>query len=87
MSCRHAGARCRKRKARRADAWLFALPALLVYFVFLVYPAFSSLWFSLTDWDGLSATYNIVGLDNYTAMANDPVVIQAVDQQRDLDGR
>ena len=48
--------------------WLFALPALIVYFVFLVYPALSSVLFSLTDWDGLSATYNIVGLDNYLKM-------------------
>jgi len=53
------------------------LPALLVYVVFLVYPSFSSLFFSLTDWDGLSPDYHIVGLDNYTAMAKDPVVVQA----------
>ncbi|WP_328472372.1 sugar ABC transporter permease [Actinoplanes sp. NBC_00393] len=58
-------------------AWAFAAPALLAYFLFLVYPAMSSLWFSFTDWDGLSATYNVVGLDNYTNMPNDPVVIQA----------
>ena len=58
-------------------AWVFAAPALLVYVVFLVYPALSSLWFSFTDWDGLSATYNVVGLKNYTSMPSDPVVVQA----------
>ena len=58
--------------------WLFALPALAVYATFLVYPAATSLFFSLTDWDGLSPTYNIVGLANYEAMAEDPVVIQAL---------
>jgi ABC-type sugar transport system permease subunit len=67
----------RKRKHGGLTPWVFALPALLVYIVFLVYPAFSSLFFSLTDWDGLSPTYNIVGLDNYTAMVKDPVVIRA----------
>jgi raffinose/stachyose/melibiose transport system permease protein len=67
----------RKRKHGGLTPWVFALPALLVYIVFLVYPAFSSLFFSLTDWDGLSPTYNIVGLDNYTAMVHDPVVIRA----------
>ena len=46
--------------------------------IFLVYPALSSLWFSFTDWDGLSPTYNVVGLENYLAMPKDPVVIQAV---------
>ncbi|MBU2668060.1 sugar ABC transporter permease [Actinoplanes bogorensis] len=58
-------------------AWGFAAPALLVYLGFLVYPALNSLWFSFTDWDGLSASYNIVGVDNYTSMVDDPVVAQA----------
>jgi raffinose/stachyose/melibiose transport system permease protein len=57
--------------------WLFALPALLVYVAFLVYPAITSLYFSLTDWDGLSPNYHVVGLDNYRAMADDPVVLHA----------
>ena len=67
----------RKKKHGGFTPWLFALPALLVYIAFLVYPAFSSLFFSLTDWDGLSPGYNIVGLDNYTAMVQDDVVIRA----------
>jgi len=61
-----------------AGAWLFALPALLVYVMFLVSPALQSLFFSLTDWDGLSPSYNLVGLENYVAMASDPVVATAV---------
>ena len=70
----------RRKSAQRGGliAWTFALPALAVYFVFLVYPAITSLFFSFTDWDGLSATYNIVGVDNYVDMVADPVVIQAM---------
>ena len=71
-------ARRRRRKYGGIHAWLFALPALAVYLIFLVYPALSSLWFSFTDWDGLSPTYNVVGLENYANMPKDPVVIQAV---------
>jgi raffinose/stachyose/melibiose transport system permease protein len=67
----------RKKKHGGLTPWLFALPALLVYLAFLVYPSFSSLFFSLTDWDGLSPTYNIVWLDNYAAMVKDEVVIRA----------
>ena len=63
-----APARARSRRYGGGRAWAFALPALAVYFVFLVYPALQSLWFSLTNWDGLSATYNFVGLDNYAKM-------------------
>jgi raffinose/stachyose/melibiose transport system permease protein len=65
------------RKNGRWRPWLFALPALAVYLVFLVYPAVSSLWFSFTDWDGLSPAYNVVGLDNYARMLSDPVLLTA----------
>src|SRR5215210_3693374 len=68
----------RPKKGGGLTPWLFALPALAVYLVFLVYPALSSVFFSLTDWDGLSPTYNIVGLQNYVTMLSDPVVLQAV---------
>src|SRR5262245_48285702 len=68
----------KKRTHDGLTPWTFALPALVVYVVFLVYPAVSSLWFSLTDWDGLSPTYEFVGLDNYAAMLDDPVVARAV---------
>ncbi len=58
--------------------WLFALPALAVYAVFLVYPSLTSLFFSLTDWDGLSPSYNMVGLQNYVDMTKDPVILTAL---------
>ena len=57
--------RRRGRQHGGLSPWLFALPALAVYVVFLVYPSLTSLFFSLTDWDGLSPSYNIVGLQNY----------------------
>ena len=52
---------------RRAQLtpWLFLLPALALYVVFLLYPMVSSLYISSTDWDGLSDNWNFVGLDNY----------------------
>ena len=68
----------RPRKGGGLTPWLFALPAIAAYVAFLVYPALNSIFFSLTDWDGLSPTYNIVGLQNYVTMLSDPVVIQAV---------
>ncbi len=68
----------RPRKGGGLTPWLFALPAIGIYLAFLVYPALNSVFFSLTDWDGLSPTYNIIGLQNYAAMASDPVVLTAV---------
>ena len=72
------GTGARKKRYGGLTPWLFAIPALLVYLTFLVYPAMSSLFFSLTDWDGLSPSYNLVGLQNYVAMTKDPVVLQAL---------
>lgn len=46
--------------------------------MFLVYPSLTSLFFSLTDWDGLSPSYNIVGLQNYVDMTKDPVILTAL---------
>jgi raffinose/stachyose/melibiose transport system permease protein len=74
---RRATAARRSVRGDRWSPWLFALPALGVYVAFLVYPALSSLWFSFTDWDGLSATYNIVGFANYLKLPDDPVVLTA----------
>ena len=73
-----ARARRRKNQGGGLVAWTFAIPALAVYLAFLVYPALTSLWFSFTNWDGLSATYDVVGVDNYVKMTKDPVVIQAM---------
>jgi len=70
--------RSRRRRHGGLSPWLFALPALAVYIVFLVYPSVTSLFFSLTDWDGLSPGYNLVGLQNYADMAKDPVILTAL---------
>ena len=34
---------------------LFVLPALVLYLVFMVYPFFQSIYFSLTSWNGVTA--------------------------------
>ena len=73
-----AGAPRQKKRYGGLTPWLFAIPALAVYATFLVYPALTSLFFSFTNWDGLSPTYEIVGVDNYVKMTQDPVVRQAL---------
>lgn len=68
----------RRKRYGGLTPWLFAVPALAVYATFLVYPALTSLFFSFTDWDGLSPGYHLVGVDNYVKMTQDPVVRQAL---------
>jgi raffinose/stachyose/melibiose transport system permease protein len=45
--------------------YLFFLPGLFLYAVFFVYPTVSALFYSFTDWDGLSSSFQFVGIDNY----------------------
>lgn len=55
----------RRQRKFRIVPYLFLLPALIWYIIFLVYPMAFSLMISLTDWDGLSLHFNFVGFDNY----------------------
>ncbi len=69
-----------RRRPRRggASVWLFALPALLAYAAFLVYPALQSVELSLTDWNGISPTRHFVGLQNYVDMFQDDTALLAL---------
>ncbi|MFF4689956.1 carbohydrate ABC transporter permease [Streptomyces sp. NPDC001307] len=51
---------------------LMVAPALLIYSVYMIYPILYSLYYSLTDYDGVSAT-DFTGLGNYRHMAQDDV--------------
>lgn len=59
----------------KATPYLFLLPYLARFAVFIVVPAVFGLWISLHDWDFLLPGKPFVGLDNYTALA-DPESVQ-----------
>jgi len=44
---------------------IFVVPAVLVYTVFVVFPFFSNIHISLTDWTGMDKTYNYIGFSNF----------------------
>ncbi|WP_338683466.1 sugar ABC transporter permease [Streptomyces acidiscabies] len=58
----------RNRRTARA-LWLFPVPALALYLFFFAYPTVQAVQYALTDWDGYSATYHSVGLDNFRQLA------------------
>ncbi|WP_175578076.1 carbohydrate ABC transporter permease [Indiicoccus explosivorum] len=45
--------------------YLFFIPGFLLYFIFFIYPTASALFYSFTDWDGLSENFRYVGFENY----------------------
>ncbi|MEV5576729.1 sugar ABC transporter permease [Spirillospora sp. NPDC052269] len=72
---RRAGGRVRTRAPgeSRNIGWLYALPALLVYGAFLLWPLVRGVQFSLYNWDGLG-TATWAGLSNYTTTWTDPAL-------------
>lgn len=59
----------------KATPYLFLLPYLALFAVFIVVPAVFGLWISLHDWDFLLPGKPFTGLDNYTALT-DPESVQ-----------
>ncbi|WP_039936449.1 carbohydrate ABC transporter permease [Streptomyces himastatinicus] len=57
----------------RAVGYLYILPALLVYAVFLLYPFGQSVWLSSLHWDGLTVA-TPAGFDNYRDLFGDPAL-------------
>jgi raffinose/stachyose/melibiose transport system permease protein len=62
---RPAGPSWRAELRRDLPYLLFALPAVLLYGYFFALPVLQSFQYAVTDWDGVSATYDVVGLDNF----------------------
>ena len=67
-----------KRKAKADYArWVFVLPALIIVGVLLIYPIFSSLYYSMTTKHLIRPSYDFVGLANYQAVISDPNFFKA----------
>lgn len=63
----------RRRRIEMMTAYLFILPTLVLYLVFSVYPFWRTVELSFTNWNGLSTTFNSVGMVNYLATLRDSV--------------
>jgi multiple sugar transport system permease protein len=50
------------------QGYLFLIPFLVVYFIFLIFPVFRGIYISLHRWDLLSGKRGFVGISNYQRM-------------------
>ena len=57
--------------------WLYALPALLMYGVFELYPVVTAINYSFFDWDGIGAA-TPVGLQNYARVFTEPRLFSSI---------
>ncbi|MFM2059192.1 MAG: hypothetical protein RLY71_3577 [Pseudomonadota bacterium] len=59
------------RHQRRIVPWLFLLPGMLMFGVYVIAPIFQSIAISFYDWDGLGEA-RWVGIANYVELTDDP---------------
>lgn len=57
--------------------WLFVMPALLMYAVFVLLPLMMSIQYSFFRWNGIGAM-TWVGLDNYVRVLSDPDLLATI---------
>jgi len=65
-------------KQHRLTNILFMLPTLLAFVLVIIIPFFMGIYYSLTDWNGVSNVVNFVGLDNYKGMFAQPDFIHSL---------
>lgn len=58
--------------------FLFLLPALVLFLLFVIYPILQSLYYSLFDWNGFGPATDYVGLDNFKNILTDRVFLIAL---------
>ncbi len=68
----------RRHRGYASPVWWFVIPAATLYTFAVLVPAVRGGLFSLTDWDGVSPTWEWVGLSQYGNILNDPNGMTAV---------
>ncbi|MGF0539917.1 carbohydrate ABC transporter permease [Agrobacterium sp. ES01] len=67
-----------KRNQLKLAPWLFLLPAMAMFAVYVVIPIFQSIWISFHDWDGLGQM-TWIGLGNYAELLTDDTFYTALE--------
>ncbi len=57
--------------------YIMAIPAVLLFAIFHTYPALQGVYYSFTNWDGLSLSYEFVGFKNYLNLFKDVNVLNS----------
>ena len=60
------------------DAYVLVAPALVMFFVFIIYPLLSTIYLSLYDYGLTDARLRFVGVGNFVELASDPVFWRAL---------
>ena len=50
---------------------MFYVPAIVLFMIFVIFPFIKGIYLSLTNWNGYSQTYKMVGISNYIRLIQD----------------
>jgi raffinose/stachyose/melibiose transport system permease protein len=62
----------------RLSYFVLTVPALVLYSLFLLYPVLSGFYYSLTDWNGISRKFRLVGFRNFSRLFHDERVYNSL---------
>ncbi|GIM28778.1 sugar ABC transporter permease [Clostridium polyendosporum] len=57
--------------------YLMTIPAVLLFAAFHTFPVLQGIYYSFTNWDGLSLEYNFIGLKNYLNLLKDANILNS----------
>lgn len=66
-----------RQKSTRIAAAVFLSPVILLMFIYIIYPIFSTFEISLHEWNGISANKVFIGLENWKVLVEDKVFWKA----------
>ncbi len=52
--------------------YLFVAVPIILQLIFFFYPLLTGIFYSLTDWNGISRNYQVIGFDNYSDILSNP---------------
>lgn len=59
-----------KKKMSKAFV-IMVIPGMILYTVFFMIPVVSGIYYSMTDWDGISKTFQMIGIENFKKVLSD----------------
>ncbi|MGH9098627.1 MAG: carbohydrate ABC transporter permease, partial [Acidimicrobiales bacterium] len=68
----------RRRPLGQRRLWLFLVPAGAAYALIVLLPTLQSVFYSFTDWNGLTKSWHFIGIQNYDQILHNSIAIRAI---------
>lgn len=64
----------KKKNYDQKEAYFYILPIFIFFGIYSLYPLIFNIYYSFTDWNGISQSWNFVGLENFKNLCSDRVI-------------